>query len=81
MTQDELRSHARREPFVPFRLTLADGKTVPIWHRHHVMLGKTSAVLGIAHWPGSETLDTSMQVDLDRIISAEIMAGPEKLTA
>ena len=43
----DLNDFIRAKPFLPFRLTLTDGRTFDIHHPELVMVGRSSAQIGI----------------------------------
>lgn len=43
----EVAKFLRREPFRPFRLTMTDGRTYTIEHPELMMIGRTTAEIGV----------------------------------
>ncbi len=71
MNQEELREYARRQPFEPFRLILTTGATYDIHHPDLIMVGRRSAIIGLANDPGGTAYDRTIKVDLFHIVGAE----------
>jgi hypothetical protein len=64
MTQEELRNHARRQPFQPFRLILTTGTSYDIRYPELILIGQRSAMIGLTKDPGGRAYDHSIKVDL-----------------
>ena len=73
MAPEELISSVRRRPFVPFRLTLTEGRTYDVLHPEFCMVGKRSAVIGLAGGVQAEELlfERSVTLDLLHIVKME----------
>lgn len=71
MTFDELHGVAKRQPFKPFRLHVTTGATFDIRHPDLIMVGRRSAIIGIANDPGEVIYDRSFQIDLLHIVGVE----------
>jgi hypothetical protein len=72
MVPEELATALRRQPFVPFRITLTEGSTYDIRHPELCMAGRRSAVLGIVAPDDPERLfERSVTVDLLHIVRLE----------
>lgn len=71
MTHEELHDVAKRQPFKPFRLHLTTGATYDIRHPDLIMVGRRSAVIGIAKAPDGTTYDRLFQIDLLHIVGVE----------
>jgi hypothetical protein len=69
---EELRAALRRQPFVPFRLTLTEGSSYEVRHPEMCMPGRRSVILGFPA-PGDPDLlyDRSITVDLLHIVKLE----------
>ena len=81
MAPEELISSVGRRPFVPFRLTLTEGRTYDVLHPEFCMVGKRSAVIGLAGGVQAEELlfERSVTLDLLHIVKMEsIEAGAPK---
>ncbi|HZW32819.1 MAG TPA: hypothetical protein VFF52_19045 [Isosphaeraceae bacterium] len=77
MSGDQLQERARRQPFQPFRLILTTGATDDIRHPDLIMVGRRSAVLGIAKNPEAARYDIATQVDLLQVVAFEaVPASP-----
>jgi hypothetical protein len=76
MTRDELLEAARRSPFEPFRVVLTTGATYDIRHPDLIMVGRRSAVIGIAEEPGGTAYDRTMKVDLLHVVGVEELPAP-----
>jgi hypothetical protein len=76
MTQEELRQHARRQPFEPFRLVLTTGASYDIHHPDLIMVGRRSAVIGVTNDPGGTAYDRTIKVDLLHIVAMEDLPPP-----
>jgi hypothetical protein len=73
MTLQELHDAARRQPFQPFRLHLTTGATYDIRHPDLIMVGRRSAIIGIAEETNGTAYDRTFQVDLLHIVGVEAL--------
>ncbi len=64
MTQEELVEAVRRRPFEPFRVLITTGETFDVRHPELIMVGRRSAILGIANDPEATTYNQTIKVDL-----------------
>ena len=72
MDPKELAKAVRRRPFTPFRLTLTEGSTYDVRHPEFCMVGKRSAIIGLAPLDESEELfDHSITLDVLHIVKLE----------
>jgi hypothetical protein len=72
MAPDELTARLRKQPFVPFRMTLSEGSTYEIRHPELCMVGRRSAVIGVIKRDRPDRLfDWSVDVDLLHIVKLE----------
>lgn len=71
MSHEELRALAREQPFRPFRLHLSTGATHDIRHPDLIMVGRRSAVIGIATELEPTVYDRTFIVGLLHIVGAE----------
>jgi hypothetical protein len=71
MTQEELREHARRQPFEPFRMLLTTGATFDIYHPDLIMVGRRSAIIGLTNDPGGTAYDRTIKVDLLHVVGVQ----------
>lgn len=76
MTQEELHEAARRQLFEPFRLVLTAGATYDIRHPDLIMVGRRSAVIGIAKEPTGTVYDRTLKVDLLHVVGIEELPIP-----
>ena len=74
MTQEQLQSIARKQPFSPFRIILATGATYDIRHSDLIMVGKRSATIGITNEPEGAVYDYSLFIDLLHIVGIQELA-------
>jgi hypothetical protein len=77
---EELANAIRRQPFVPFRITLTEGSSYEIRHPELCMAGRRSAVIGITAPDDPDRLfERSVTVDLLHIVRLEsIEAAPRR---
>jgi len=69
---EELAGALRTRPFVPFRITLAEGSIYDIRHPDLCMAGRRSAIIGIAAPNDPDRLfERSVTVDLLHIVKLE----------
>jgi hypothetical protein len=73
MSHDDLKTRVDQRPFMPFRVIVTEGGSYDIRHPELFMLGKRSAVIGIAGNPADTTFDTSVIVDLLHIVRLEML--------
>ncbi len=72
MAPEELASALRRQPFVPFRITLTEGSTYEIRHPELCVPGRRSAFIGIAAPDDPDRLfERSVTIDLLHIVRLE----------
>ena len=72
MAPEELATALRRQPFVPFRITLTEGSNYDIRHPELCMAGRHSAVIGITAPDDPDRLfERSVTVDLIHIVRLE----------
>ncbi len=72
MAPEELANAIRRQPFVPFRITLTEGSSYEIRHPELCMAGRRSAVIGITAPDDPDRLfERSVTVDLLHIVRLE----------
>ncbi len=76
MTQVELHTAARRQPFRPFRVVLTTGTTYDIQHPDLIMVGRRSATIGITNDPAGTAYDRTFQVDLFQVGGIEELGSP-----
>ena len=66
MRPEDLHKFLRRTPFRPFRITLTDGRMFEIHHPELLMVGRTSAEIGI---PSRRHVDPTY----DRLVSVSLL--------
>ncbi len=77
MDAKELAGAVRRRPFVPFRVTLTEGSTYDVYHPEFCMVGKRSAIIGLAPLDEKEQLfERSVTMDLLHIGKLEALETP-----
>jgi hypothetical protein len=68
VSHEDLKARIQHRPFVPFRVVLTEGTSYEIRHPELFMLGKRSAVIGLAKNPEQTFYDASIVVDLLHIV-------------
>jgi hypothetical protein len=81
MTQEELQSAARRQPFEPFRLILTTRATYDIRHPDLLMVGKRSAIVGLTNEPDGTVYDRTLKIDLLHVVGIEELRSPPPSSA
>jgi hypothetical protein len=76
MRREEIRNELHKEPFVPFRLVMTDGKTFDIRHPELLMVGRRTATVGLTAKPEDDYYDLTAIVDLMHVIRLEPLAKP-----
>jgi hypothetical protein len=72
MAPEEIITRLRKQPFVPFRLTLTAGSTYEIRHPELCMVGRRSAIIGVTTRDDPDRLfDRSVDIDLLHIVKLE----------
>jgi hypothetical protein len=71
MNARDLKETLKKQPFQSFRIVVTDGAAYDIWHPDFLMIGKRTAVVGVAGKTRSEFPDRLIQVDLLHIIRTE----------
>jgi hypothetical protein len=71
MSHEDLEVRMEQRPFIPFRVVLTEGTSHEIRHPELFMLGKRSAVIGLAKNPEQRFYDAAVQVDLLHIVRLE----------
>jgi hypothetical protein len=76
MLPGDVLSLARQQPFVPFRLYLADGRTLEVRHPDMILVGVGSVTIGTPD-PSNPRLYSGVQyVDMMQIVSLEPLPRP-----
>jgi len=77
MPPEKLLFALRERPFRPFRISLADGRTLDVHHPEMVITGRRSAVVGLSTSGETEPLyDRTVTIDLLHVISLEPVPTP-----
>jgi hypothetical protein len=72
MAPEEIATALRRQPFVPFRMTLTEGSTYEVRHPELCMIGRRSAIIGTTSRDDPDRLfDRSVTLDLLHIVKLE----------
>jgi hypothetical protein len=80
MSHEDLRARLQQQPFAPFRMVLTEGTAYEVRHPELVMLGKRSAVIGLAKDPEERFYDATVLVDLLHIVRLEPLETMAKTT-
>jgi hypothetical protein len=80
MTEEDLKSAVRLQPFEPFRLKLMTGETFDIRHPELILVGRRAAVIGLTDDPSSLSFDRTYKVDLFHVVGIEDLAKQAKGT-
>lgn len=78
MAPEELRDTLKQQPFEPFRIVLTDGQGYDIRHPDLLLVGKRSAIVGLAGDGGAPFYDRTVKVDLLHISRIEPLAATPK---
>ena len=72
MRSEDICGFLRRQPFQPFRLTLADGRTYEILHPNMAIVGRSFVAVGLAQAAEPDGIyDRVVTVDLVQIMQLE----------
>ena len=72
MAPEEIATALRRQPFLPFRMTLTEGSTYEARHPELCMVGRRSAIIGITSRHDPDRLfDRSVTLDRLHIVKLE----------
>jgi hypothetical protein len=71
MTSEELHEFAQRRPFEPFRVILTTGEAHDVQHPDLIMVGRRSAIIGIARDPARSVYARTVKVDLLHVVGVE----------
>jgi len=80
MTPEELRSELRRQPFVPLRIHLTDGKVYEIRHPEMVMVKRREIYVGTETAPGSGVAAECDLVSLLHVVRVEAVSQPPSVS-
>lgn len=74
MRPEDLHRFLRRRPFRPFRITLTDGRSYEIHHPELMMVGRSSAEVGIPSPRHREpTFERIVSVSLLHVMEVELL--------
>jgi hypothetical protein len=71
MRPEEIRELVRRQPFVPMRLHVTDGKTYDIRHPENVLISRGRVDIGVSDDPASGVAERVDFVSLLHIVRSE----------
>ena len=71
MQVEDLERRLRTRPFWPFRIHLTDGVAYEVRHPEMCLLGRRTAVIGLAADPDATVFDRAVDVDLLHIVRVE----------
>ena len=71
MTVEQFREMIHANPFVPFSIRLADGRTIRVVHTDYVSSSESGRIVHVFHGPG----DASTFVDLLLVTAFEMNPG------
>lgn len=75
MRPEELRALLRRQPFVPIRVHLSEGKTYDIKRPEMAFLTRSTVEIGLEKRPGSGVADQVMYCSLVHVVRVENLDG------
>lgn len=73
MNAEELRKELRRQPFVPLRIYLSDGKTYDVKHPEMVFLTRSWMYVGVESKLGSGVAEDHDLVSLMHVVRVELL--------
>lgn len=76
MSPHELHDAVKRQPFEPIRLVMTDGVGYDVRHPDLLMVGLTSATVGLTGEPGQKFYERTVKVDLFHVIRTEPLETP-----
>ena len=71
MTIEKVRELVHADPFVPFSMRLADGRTIPIVHPDYVAFSQSGRIVCAFHGPN----DASTFIDVMLVTALEMNPG------
>ncbi|MGH7128883.1 MAG: hypothetical protein ACREIV_09955 [Planctomycetaceae bacterium] len=71
MSPHEMRDTLRQQPFSPFRLIMTDGIGYDIRHPDLLMIGVSSAMVGLTARPDEPYYERTVKIDLAHIVHLE----------
>ena len=78
MPPEELRDTLKHQPFEPFRLVLTDGEGYDIRHPDLLLIGKRSAIVGLAGSGDEPYYERTVKVDLLHISRIEPLSNAQR---
>ena len=75
MPPTELQQLLRRQPFVPFRIYMADGSTYDVRRIEMCMVGLATATVGFPSSADSTLYDRTMILSLRQVVKLEPLEG------
>jgi len=78
MRPEEIRALLRRQPFVPIRIHVTDGKTHDISHPENIIIGRSRVDLGVGGDPAAGVVDHVDYVAPLHIVRIEDLAPAGK---
>ena len=81
MSPEALRQELRRQPFVPLRVYLTDGKVYEVRHPEMVLLSQREAYIGKESTPGSGIAVECDLVSLLHVVRVEPVFPPPSVAA
>ena len=81
MSPQALREELRRQPFVPLKLILSDGKTNEIRHPEMALIGHLDLYVGTESEPGSGIAGKTDLVSMLHIVRVEQLKPPPSVKA
>jgi hypothetical protein len=76
MAPEELRDTRKQQPFEPFRIVLTGGKGYEVRHPNMLLVGKRSAIIGLAGHGCEPYYERTVKVDLLHISRIEPLVKP-----
>ncbi|MBL8799568.1 MAG: hypothetical protein JNM56_37140 [Planctomycetia bacterium] len=76
MNAEEIRKELRRQPFVPLRFYLSDGKTYEVKHPEMVFLTRSWMYVGVESKLGSGVAEDHDLVSLMHVVRVELAGKP-----
>jgi len=80
MTPEALRAELRRQPFIPLRIFLTDGKTYEVRHPEMVMVKRREIYVGTETAPGSGVAAECDLVSLLHVVRVEVVSQPPSVS-
>lgn len=76
MGYQDIHKRLRQVPFLPFRVTLTDGRTYDVPHPDLAMLGFSSLIVGTPRLGTQDVIfDRTVEISLSRIMQTETIAS------